>query len=78
MKAASGEAASSVNQVVADSTAKKGTSANAAYLPFALEFIVAYGTDGGRKWYESSLSPFLLPFLPVSKSVCEEKEEHDG
>jgi hypothetical protein len=66
MKTASGQRPAPIATVVVESAAKKGTSANAAYLPFALEVIAAHGT-GNRKWYVSilhlhfDLSLHLLP-----------------
>jgi hypothetical protein len=66
IKAASGQCPAPIATVVVESAAKKGTSANVAYLPFALEVIAAHGT-GNRKWYvfilhlHFDLSLHLLP-----------------
>jgi hypothetical protein len=65
-KAASGQCPAPIATVVVESAAKKGTSANLAYLPFALDVIAAHGT-GNRKWYvfilhlHFDLSLHLLP-----------------
>jgi hypothetical protein len=66
MKAASGQRPAPIATVVVESAAKKGTSANAAYLLFALEIIAAHGM-GNPKWYvfilhlHFDLSLHLLP-----------------